>query len=90
MGLEIDLGSWPVPSLFSVLRGAGNVPEDDMLRTFNNGIGMVVIVPETSAAVFSGHPQGSWGIFLGHRQGCPGRRTGDLSREVAVMKRSGS
>ncbi|HVI08191.1 MAG TPA: phosphoribosylformylglycinamidine cyclo-ligase [Candidatus Binatia bacterium] len=41
----IDLGSWPVPPLFEHLRELGNVPQDDMLRTFNMGLGMLVVVP---------------------------------------------
>ena len=31
------------------LQQAGNVSEDEMMRTFNNGVGMVLIVPETHA-----------------------------------------
>jgi phosphoribosylformylglycinamidine cyclo-ligase len=38
--------SWPVPPIFPFLRDKGNIPDADMLRTFNNGIGMVVVVPE--------------------------------------------
>ncbi len=41
----IDLGSWPVLPMFEHLRNLGNVPQDEMLRTFNMGIGMVLVVP---------------------------------------------
>jgi phosphoribosylformylglycinamidine cyclo-ligase len=41
----IDLGSWPVPPLFEHLRELGNVPQDEMLRTFNMGLGMLLVVP---------------------------------------------
>ncbi len=41
----IDLGSWPVPPLFEHLRTLGNVPQDEMLRTFNMGLGMLLVVP---------------------------------------------
>lgn len=41
-------GSWDVPKIFDVLKKEGNVPEEDMHRTFNNGIGMVVVVPDES------------------------------------------
>jgi phosphoribosylformylglycinamidine cyclo-ligase len=44
-GAAIDLGSWPVPPLFEHLRKLGNVPQDEMLRTFNMGLGMLLIVP---------------------------------------------
>ena len=42
---SIDLGSWPVPPLFEHLRQLGNVPQDEMLRTFNMGLGMLLVVP---------------------------------------------
>lgn len=42
---SIDLGSWPVPPLFEHLRQLGKVPQDEMLRTFNMGLGMVLVVP---------------------------------------------
>jgi phosphoribosylformylglycinamidine cyclo-ligase len=41
----IDLGSWTVPPLFDHLRELGNVPLDEMLRTFNMGLGMLLVVP---------------------------------------------
>jgi phosphoribosylformylglycinamidine cyclo-ligase len=41
-------GSWPVPPVFDLMRKIGAVPREDMLRTFNLGIGMVVIAsPQT-------------------------------------------
>jgi phosphoribosylformylglycinamidine cyclo-ligase len=47
-GLTIRRGSWEVPPIFSFLQQAGNVAESEMMRTFNNGIGMVAIVPESA------------------------------------------
>jgi phosphoribosylformylglycinamidine cyclo-ligase len=41
----IRRGSWPVHPIFKVLQDAGNVAEEEMLRTFNNGIGMILAVP---------------------------------------------
>ena len=38
-------GAWPVPPIFEVIRQGGNVEEEEMLRTFNNGIGMILAVP---------------------------------------------
>jgi len=38
----IDRSSWTVPSIFQWLQRTGNVPDDDMLRTFNMGIGLIV------------------------------------------------
>ena len=41
--------SWDVPSVFPFLKKAGNISGKEMMRTFNNGIGMIAIVPENSA-----------------------------------------
>ena len=45
--LEIRLGSWPVPPIFRLIESRGDVPRDDMLRTFNMGIGMILLVAES-------------------------------------------
>ena len=41
----IDLGSWPVLPIFEHLQNLGNVAQDEMLRTFNMGLGMLLVVP---------------------------------------------
>ena len=41
---EVDLGSWPVLPIYELIAQRGNVPPDDMLRTFNMGLGMLLIV----------------------------------------------
>lgn len=46
---EITKGSWTMPPLFTWLQAQGNVAEDEMYRTFNCGIGMVVIVAKDYA-----------------------------------------
>ncbi len=47
---DVDLDSWSLPPLFRFLREAGQVSEDEMLRAFNCGVGMVVIVAAGDAA----------------------------------------
>ncbi|WP_300668160.1 phosphoribosylformylglycinamidine cyclo-ligase [Desulfoluna sp.] len=42
-------GSWDVLPVFSWLQAAGNVEDREMMRTFNNGIGLAAVVPEESA-----------------------------------------
>jgi phosphoribosylformylglycinamidine cyclo-ligase len=42
-------GSWKIPSIFTFLQEQGNVSEQEMFRTFNQGIGMMVIVPPDEA-----------------------------------------
>lgn len=48
-GLEIDWGAWQRPAIFSFIQRLGDVPEDDMRRTFNLGIGLVIVVDEAAA-----------------------------------------
>ncbi len=42
----IRLHSWPVPPIFQLLRSLGNIPEEEMLRTFNNGVGLALVVAD--------------------------------------------
>jgi phosphoribosylformylglycinamidine cyclo-ligase len=51
LGADIDLSAINVPPVFGWLQSAGNIAQDEMLRTFNCGIGMVVIcAPEHAEA----------------------------------------
>jgi phosphoribosylformylglycinamidine cyclo-ligase len=51
LGAEIDLGSWDGPAVFGVIRTAGRVPEGDMRRTFNLGVGMILAVAQEHVGV---------------------------------------
>ena len=42
--VEIDLASWPKQPIFELLQELGGVPEEDFRRTFNLGVGMVLVV----------------------------------------------
>lgn len=44
LGVEIDVSSWPMPPVFELLRRLGSIPDDDLRRTFNLGIGMILVV----------------------------------------------
>ena len=46
----IDLAAWPLPPVFQWLRATGPVTEAEMLRTFNCGIGMLLVVAPHDAA----------------------------------------
>ncbi len=41
----VDLDSWPIPSIFKYLAKLGEIDTDELLQSFNMGIGMIVIVP---------------------------------------------
>lgn len=47
---EIELGSWPRQPIFDLLQTIGSIPEDDLRRTFNLGIGMVLVVSRQDLA----------------------------------------
>jgi phosphoribosylformylglycinamidine cyclo-ligase len=44
LGARVRLGSWAVPPLFRLIQEGGAVSDEEMVRTFNMGIGMVVVV----------------------------------------------
>jgi phosphoribosylformylglycinamidine cyclo-ligase len=41
----VEVNSWPVPPVFEHLQKLGNVPQLEMFRTFNMGVGMVLVLP---------------------------------------------
>ena len=42
---EIDLASWPVPPIFKYLAKLGSIDTDELLQSFNMGVGMILVVP---------------------------------------------
>ena len=48
-GVVINKSSWEIPPVFKFIKKIGNVPEDEMYRVFNMGIGIVLIVDRNSA-----------------------------------------
>lgn len=49
LGVEVNLGSWDVLPIFELMQREGNVETDEMFKTFNMGIGYVLIVKEKDA-----------------------------------------
>ena len=49
LAAEIDLDAWQVPLLFRCLQEWGDIARDEMFRTFNRGVGMVVVVRDDDA-----------------------------------------
>jgi len=44
-GAQIELGSWPVLPIFEHLRELGQVSQEEMMRTFNMGVGLIAAIP---------------------------------------------
>ncbi len=43
--VDVDYNSWPLPDIFKDIMFAGEIPEEEMKRTFNMGIGFCIVVP---------------------------------------------
>ena len=58
--------SWQWPSIFTWLKEKGNITEHEMYRTFNCGVGMIIVVPadkvEQSIEVLTAHGENAWHI----------------------------
>jgi phosphoribosylformylglycinamidine cyclo-ligase len=48
LGVEIETGAWPVPAIFSLIQQRGDIADEEMVRTFNVGIGMTAVVGEAT------------------------------------------
>ena len=53
LGAEIDLGAWRLPPVFAWLAETGGIAEAEMLKTFNCGIGLVVVVAADRAGALA-------------------------------------
>ena len=64
--VKVDYNSWPMPELFSKIMLTGEIPPEDMINTFNMGIGYCLIVPEDvvkdTQDIISKHNLKSWVI----------------------------
>lgn len=49
LALSVDWNAWQRPAIFDLIQEAGMVPEEDMRRAFNLGIGLILIVPNDRA-----------------------------------------
>ncbi|MCH7835509.1 MAG: phosphoribosylformylglycinamidine cyclo-ligase, partial [Chloroflexi bacterium] len=57
LGARIDRSAWETPPLFRLIRERGNIAEEEMYRTFNMGLGIVLaVVPADADAVRSKLP----------------------------------
>ncbi|MEM8579911.1 MAG: AIR synthase-related protein, partial [Pseudomonadota bacterium] len=50
LGAKVDLNAWTLPPVFAWLASEGGMAQAEMLKTFNAGIGMVLVVEAAEAA----------------------------------------
>jgi phosphoribosylformylglycinamidine cyclo-ligase len=48
-GFSLDRDSWEIPSLFRWLQKAGDIPEVEMFRAFNMGVGLILVCASEDA-----------------------------------------
>jgi phosphoribosylformylglycinamidine cyclo-ligase len=77
LGAVIKVGAWEIPPVFRLLATAGEVPEEDMWRSFNMGVGMVAVVAKDDLAAVLEH--------LRHA-GCPGFPMGRVTADAAGVE----
>lgn len=79
--VELDMATWDVPPVFGWISHLGNVPDYDMIRTFNVGIGMIAIVAAQDAQTALQHLQA-----IGQKAYCIGAVTTlpDTSEQVII------
>ncbi len=61
-GARVRRGSWPEPRIFAEIQAAGGVADDEMVRVFNLGLGMLAVVAEGDVAAAAGEIEAA-----GHR-----------------------
>jgi len=55
--VEIKKGSWPILPIFKLMQETGNVAEAEMYRTFNMGVGMVIVASQSDVHLVKSHLQ---------------------------------
>jgi len=93
LAAHVDLTSWCAPAVFGWLAKAGNLDDEEMLRTFNCGIGMIVIVAKdrAAAAIAAFTAAGETAIRIGEIE--PGRGVKSPAKgkgEAEAVRYSGS
>jgi phosphoribosylformylglycinamidine cyclo-ligase len=86
LAVEIDAARWPLPPVFGWLMRQGNVAAEEMARTFNCGIGMVVVADPAradaaaAALTAAGETVHRIGRIVERRAGEPGARVLNMDR----------
>jgi len=75
LGASLDVGSWKEPAVYGLIRSHGGVPEEEMRRVFNLGVGFCAIVPQDEAQV---------GLEGLREAGCDAWRVGEVTEVGGV------
>ena len=75
LGAELSSGSWQEPAVFGLIRSLGNIPEQEMRRVFNLGVGFCAVVAPEDA-------EGS--VETLRAVGCDARRIGAVTERPGV------
>jgi phosphoribosylformylglycinamidine cyclo-ligase len=58
LGVSVQVGSWPVPLIFSLIQERGDIADDEMVRAFNLGIGLTCVIrPELEGVARGALPE---------------------------------
>ena len=62
-GVEIMRGSWPVLPIFELMQRIGNISEPEMFRTFNMGVGMVIVCDRAKCDQVTSHLESRSAVY---------------------------
>merc|ERR1711968_24522 len=64
LGVHVARGTWTIPTLFQWLQHSGGVAEEEMFRTFNMGVGMILVMtPQDADTVRGMYPEGQVSVI---------------------------
>ena len=75
LGARLDEGSWEEPAIFGLIRSLGAIPEEEMRKVFNLGVGFCAVVS-------SGEAEAGLGVL--HGAGCEAWRIGEATETAGV------
>jgi phosphoribosylformylglycinamidine cyclo-ligase len=75
LGARLDAGSWEEPAVFGLIRSLGCIPEDEMRRVFNLGVGFCAVVPPEEVEA---------GLEALREAGCDAWRIGEVTEAGGV------
>jgi phosphoribosylformylglycinamidine cyclo-ligase len=62
LGVELERSSWEVPAIFRALQETGGIHPAEMWRTFNMGVGMVIVIPQDQVAAAQAAEPAAWRV----------------------------